>query len=87
MNTQNRPISMGQMSTTSAVNSIADSAILATLIATTTKMDGATIEEFRKVVHKMISAPTSGPSEAAIAQLVRERVDAVINNAKTFSGN
>ncbi|PRH00989.1 hypothetical protein C6T61_25450 [Burkholderia multivorans] len=78
---------MGQMSTTATVDSMADSAILAALIAAIMKMDGAKIEAFRKSVHQLISAPASDPSEAAIVQLAGKRVDAVINMAKTFSGN
>ncbi|MBN3750100.1 hypothetical protein G3N96_32475 [Burkholderia sp. Se-20373] len=87
MNTANRPISMGQMSTTSTVNTIADSAILATLIATTLKGNGAAIEEFRKAVHKMLSAPTGSPEQAVLADLVRERVNLVIDMVQTYSGN
>ncbi|MGX5887813.1 hypothetical protein [Burkholderia gladioli] len=83
MNRPSGPISMGALAASANTTAIADTAILASLIAVACKMKRDDVAAFRGIVDNMLAAVYADPN---LGPAVRARIDDVIQKAHMFSG-
>ncbi|KVE11177.1 hypothetical protein WI92_00630 [Burkholderia vietnamiensis] len=74
---------MGGLAASNASTAIADSALLASLIAVASKMKRTEIESFRGIVNNLLAPVYADPN---LGPAVRARIDDVIHKALSFSG-